>query len=156
MCAEKTVVKVYSSQFEAKERQFIEKGELVASLFRFESGVCAMRLKNSLGELVVLPFQGQQIWSTVFRGRNLCMRSMFTQPYPTRDFLATFGGFFQHCGATATGGPGPEDTHPLHGELPNAPYQAAYLEAGEDEVGLYLALGGQYQHTVAFSYNYLA
>ena len=48
------------------------------------------------------------------------------------------------------------DTHPLHGELPNAPYQEAFLQLGRDGYGEYLGLGGQYQHTVAFSTNYLA
>ncbi len=43
-----------------------------------------------------------------------------------------------------------------HGELPNAPYQKAYLVVGQDEKGAYLALGGQYQHTIAFSCNYVA
>jgi hypothetical protein len=54
------------------------------------------------------------------------------------------------------GVPGPGDTHPLHGELPNAPYQEAYLVVGQDEEGDYLGLGGRYQHTVAFNHNYLA
>jgi hypothetical protein len=84
------------------------------------------------------------------------MRSMFEQPFPTTDFLATFGGFLQHCGATGMGAPGPQDRHPLHGELPNAPYPSAFLVAGQDEHGAYLGLGGAYRHTEAFRYNYLA
>ena len=54
------------------------------------------------------------------------------------------------------GVPTAEDSHPLHGELPNARYQEAFLFTGEDERGPYLALGGRYRHTVAFSYNYAA
>jgi hypothetical protein len=54
------------------------------------------------------------------------------------------------------GVPTKEDTHPLHGELPNAPYQKAHLVAGQDEKGPYVGLGGRYQHTVAFAYNYVA
>jgi hypothetical protein len=49
-----------------------------------------------------------------------------------------------------------EDSHPLHGELPNAPYQQAWIVLGEDERGQYIGLGGAYQHTVAFSFNYVA
>ncbi|MCI0527535.1 MAG: DUF4432 family protein, partial [Nitrospira sp.] len=108
------------------------------------------------GQLVMLPFQGQQIWSAGFDGRDLTMRSMFSQPYPTREFLHTFGGFLQHCGATGAGGPSKDDTHPLHGELPNAPYQKAHLVVGQDEQGAYIGLGGQYHYTVAFAHNYLA
>lgn len=143
-------------QFLGQEVIVAECGELSASAFRFQSGVCAVRLKNSLGELVMLPFQGQQIWDARFRGRRLTMKSMFDQPYPTRDFLATYGGFLLHCGATAMGAPGPEDSHPLHGELHNAPYQSACLVFGTDEKGEYLGLTGSYRHTIAFNYNYLA
>jgi hypothetical protein len=84
------------------------------------------------------------------------MKSMFGVPYPTREFLETFGGFLQHCGALAVGGPSSQDTHPLHGELPNAPYQWAFIVAGQDEGGSYIGLSGQYQHTVAFKCNYIA
>ena len=138
------------------EKPILVNGNLKASTFRFTSGVCGLRLANERGAIVMLPFQGQQIWSAEFDGRNLKMKSMFTEPRPGVPFLETFGGFLQHCGAIAMGGPSPKDTHPLHGELPNAPYQKAYLVTGEDEQGVYIGLGGQYQHTVAFGYNYLA
>jgi hypothetical protein len=54
------------------------------------------------------------------------------------------------------GVPTKEDTHPLHGELPNAPYQTAYVVVGQDEKGAYIGLGGTYQNTVAFNDNYVA
>ena len=142
--------------FGGQERILFEKGPLMAATFRYGNGVCAVRLKNELGSLVVLPYQGQQIWSAEFYGRDLTMKSMFTEPRPTREYLANYGGFFLHCGATAMGVPTKEDNHPLHGELPNAPYQTAYLVAGKDTRGEYLALGGQYQHTIAFNCNYVA
>jgi hypothetical protein len=82
--------------------------------------------------------------------------SMFSQPHPTREYLETYGGFLLHCGFTAMGVPTEQDTHPLHGELPNAPFQNAYLVVGVDETGPYLGLGGRYQHTVAFGDNYVA
>ncbi len=139
-----------------QEKLLVESGTFSASAFGFPSGVCAVRLTNESGSLVMLPFQGQQIWSAEFNGRNLTMKSMFSQPRPGVPFLETFGGFMQHCGAIAMGGPSLKDTHPLHGELPNAPYQQAYLVVGEDTQGAYVGLGGQYQHSVAFGYNYLA
>ena len=143
-------------QFHQQETLFAAQGELCAHVFSYPSGVCALRMKNDLGDLVVLPFQGQQIWDVHMRGRRLTMKSMFDQPYPTREFLATYGGFLYHCGATAMGSPGPEDTHPLHGELPNAPYSRAELIFGSDEKGDYMVLTGTYRHTVAFNYNYTA
>jgi hypothetical protein len=152
----KTVVHLAPALFGELEKPFVTSGVLSASTFRFSSGVCGVRLANQQGTLVVLPFQGQQIWSAEFGGRNLTMKSMFSEPRPGVPFLETFGGFLQHCGATAMGGPSPQDTHPLHGELPNAPYQKAFLMVGEDSRGAFIGLGGQYQHTVAFGFNYLA
>lgn len=154
--ASETCIYLAPEFFSEHEKLLVDYEGLSAYTFRFDSGVCAVRLTSEKGELVLLPFQGQQVWSAIFDGRDLTMKSMFDQPYPTREFLDTFGGFLQHCGASAAGGPGPQDTHPLHGELPNAPYQSAYLVAGEDDVGTYIGLGGAYQHTVAFSHNYVA
>ncbi len=151
-----THIPITPAQFAVDERPLAATGVLSASGFTFASGVAAVRLCSDQGEIVVLPFQGQQIWSVAFQGRNLTMKSMFAQPYPTRDFLHTFGGFLQHCGVTAVGGPGPGDTHPIHGELPNAPYASAYLVTGEDEEGAYIGIGGAYQYTVAFGDNYTA
>jgi hypothetical protein len=151
-----TRIELNPVDFAEQERLLVTAGARSAGVFRFPSGVAAVRLRSDRGEIVILPFQGQHVWSVVFDGRDLTMQSMFDQPYPTREFLATFGGFLQHCGATAVGGPGPEDHHPLHGELPNAPYQSAYVEIGQDAHGEYIAVGGSYRHTVAFSYNYTA
>lgn len=154
------VIHLTPAMFTDQERVLVERPigstTLTAATFRFASGVCGLRLTSDVGELVLLPFQGQQVWSAAFNGRNLTMKSMFDQPYPTRVFLDTFGGFLQHCGITGVGSPGPEDSHPLHGELPNAPYGKAYVVLGEDEDGSYIGLGGQYRHTVAFAHNYLA
>jgi hypothetical protein len=151
-----TTIHLIPSAFQWTERTLVDRGSLSASTFLFESGVHGVRLRNEHGELVMLPFQGQQIWSARFGERILTMRSMFDEPRPTRDYLQNYGGFLLHCGFTAMGVPGPEDSHPLHGELPNAPYQRAHIVLGEDERGAYIGLGGAYQHTVAFSYNYVA
>lgn len=142
--------------FPEKKRLFLESGALKASLFLYDSGVAAVQLENGVSEIVMLPFQGQQIWSATFGGRNVTMKSMFDQPRPTSDYLQTYGGFLLHCGFTAMGVPTDEDDHPLHGELPNAAFQHAWLLSGEDEGGAYIGLGGRYRHTVAFSDNYTA
>lgn len=152
----KAITNLYPACFTEHEKILVTYGALTASTFRFPSGVCGLRLTSDVGELVMLPFQGQQVWSATFNGRNLTMKSMFTQPYPNRPFLETFGGFLQHCGITGVGGPSAQDTHPLHGELPNAPYETAYITTGTDEKGSYIGMGGQYRHTVAFAHNYLA
>jgi hypothetical protein len=156
MTTSEPIVNITPRFFAEREKTLVEHGSLSASTFLFDSGVCGLRMKNDLGQLVLLPFQGQQIWSAEFGGRELTMKSMFDEPRPTCEYLETYGGFLLHCGATAMGVPSKEDTHPLHGELPNAPYQAAYLVIGQDEQGSYIGLGGQYRHTVAFNHNYLA
>lgn len=123
---------------------------------RYPGGVCALRLANALGHLILLPFQGQQIWDVHLRGRRLTMKSMFDAPMPTRDFLSSYGGFLLHCGVTGMGVPGQDDTHPLHGELHHVPYQSAAVVLGADERGAYIGLTGRYRHTQAFHCNYVA
>jgi len=151
-----TIIHLQPGFFESKERVLVEAGPLSASAFRYDSGVAGLRLKNELGELAMLPFQGQQIWSVAFGGRELAMRTPFTEPRPTRAYLETYGGFLLHCGATAMGVPTGVDTHALHGELPNAPYQKAWITAGEDDRGRYIGLGGEYEHIVFFNDHYIA
>lgn len=151
-----TVIHLHPSAFDSTERLLVEKDNLTASIFKWPTGVCGVRLSNGQGELVLLPFQGQQIWSAEMGGRNLTMKSMFDMPRGTREYLQNYGGFLLHCGFTAMGVPMPEDDHPVHGELPNAPYRTAYVELDHDEHGDYIGLGGQYNHTVAFSTNYMA
>ncbi len=147
-------IDLHASQFGEKERSVCEAGELAVSGFRFGSGVVALRIRNARGEILMLPFQGQQIWRAMFDGRDLTMRSMFEEPVQTRVYLETYGAFLIHCGLAGLGAPGPTDTHPLHGELPNAPFQKAWLEidAGAGAV----KVAGSYRHTVAFTTNYLA
>lgn len=142
--------------FTETEKILAEYDGLTATTFLYSTGVQGLRLVNQVGQITLLPFQGQQIWHAEFHGRTLTMKSMFNEPRPTTDFLQTYGAFLIHCGATAMGVPGEHDTHPPHGELPNAPYQTAQLLIGQDERGPYLGLTGSYQYTVAFNHNYLA
>jgi hypothetical protein len=151
-----TTIHLYKHAFSELERVLLETTDFKVSTFIYPSGVCAVRLENSKGHLIMLPFQGQQIWDAVLHGRRLTMHSMFIEPKPTHAYLENYGGLLLHCGVTAMGVPAPTDTHPLHGELPNAPYQTAFLQLSEDEHGEYIALGGSYQHTVAFAHNYVA
>lgn len=145
-----------ADSFGRSERTLATFGSIVVSGFRFSTGVEAVRIANGVGEVVLLPFQGQQVWDATFYGRRLTMKSMFSEPLPKVPFLQTYGGFLLHCGFTAMGGPTGSDTHPLHGELPNAAYQEAQVIAGSDEIGAYVGLTGLYRHTEAFSYHYVA
>ncbi len=145
---------VRKSMFGEKERSLCQMGAFTVSAFRYESGIEALRVKNTRGEIIALPFKGQQIWRAVFDGRDLTMKSMFEEPVATTTYLETYGAFFIHCGLTGMGAPGPTDRHPLHGELPNAPFQTAWLVL--DEATETLTIAGSYRHTIAFGCNYLA
>jgi len=151
-----TVIAVRREFFTEVERAFVRQGELVASVFRYDTGVEAVRISNARGHIIVLPFQGQQVWDARFDERTLTMKSFFSKPISTRQFTETYGAFIIHCGVTAMGNPSREDTHPLHGELPNAPYQSAFLALGTDEKGPFIAIEGEYRHTIAFECDYSA
>lgn len=134
----------------------LESQEFTVETFRYRTGVAALTVENSRGRVVLLPFDGQQVWDATFDGRRITMKSMFDEPRPGVPYLETYGALLVHCGATAMGGPGPQDSHPLHGELPHARYQSAWVVVGEDETGPWIEIAGSYQHTVAFAHNYIA
>ncbi len=142
--------------FSEKETLFCDLGELRASLFIYNTGVRGVKISNSRGHVVVLPYKGQQIWDACFNSRNLTMRSMFEEPKNVTFFLNTYGCFMMHCGALRMGCPGSEDDHPLHGELPYADYESAQVIFGEDERGEYMGISGTYNHDVAFTAHYTA
>jgi len=149
-------IELHPSLFGEGRRLVAESGKLRAAAFRYATGVAALVVENGVGTAALLPFQGQQIWDAHFLGRRLTMHSMFEEPRPTRDYLATYGAFFIHCGGTAMGNPGPTDTHPLHGELPNMPYDTAQLTFGEDGDGAYMELTGMAHDALAFHHSFVA
>ena len=142
--------------FPQKEKLFLSVEGMETSLFQYESGISAVKIKNELGYVIVLPFKGQMIWDVVFLGRRLTMRSPFKVPRNVSFFLDTYGCFAMHCGALRAGCPGPADTHPLHGELPYANYEKAELIVNEDKKGIYVGVTGIYEYNRAFGDHYQA
>ena len=151
-----TTIHLQPSFFSEREKPLADHTGIRASSFTYPSGVHAVRLENGVGEMIVLPFHGQQIWRLGFGGRDLTMKSMFAEPRNSRVYLENYGAFLIHCGATAMGVPAAGDSHPLHGELTHAPYQTAQLVIGEDERGAYMGITGTYEHAVAFGSRYVA
>lgn len=141
--------------FERDERPLLQHGALRVSSFRYRSGVLALRIRNRDGEAVVLPYHGQQIWDATYHGRRLTMGSGFAEPREERAFLKNYGAFFVHCGAHTMGTPGPEDTHLPHGELPHAPMDSAWLEAGADAEGGFVDVLARYEERKSFTVGYL-
>ncbi len=152
--AGEVVFELAEDQFGPKERLLAECRRIAVSAFRYGSGVAALRIVNAVGEIVVLPFHGQQIWDVRFHGRRLTMASIFDEPQASREYTRNYGAFLLHCGATAMGNPAPGDTHPLHGELPNAQLQQAQLIFGTDGAGGYVKAAGRRDERVAFSSHY--
>lgn len=142
--------------FTEEERTLLEWDGLRVTLFSYDTGVLAARLENGEGQATILPFRGQQIWELSFQGRQLKMNSLYRQPRDVSHFLDTYGCFMMHCGALRMGCPGPEDDHPLHGELPYARYDDAWVVAGEDEGGRYVGISGSFEYNRAFSDAYRA
>jgi hypothetical protein len=132
----------------------LEAGRMTVRAFRYSTGVEAVSVTTPRGEITVLPFKGQQVWRAAFDGRPLTMKSMFDEPQATTDYLSTYGAFLIHCGISAMGGPSAADTHPLHGEIPNARFQSAHLLLGEDQTGPTLTIAGDCIQARAFTYHY--
>ena len=149
-----TRIDLDAAVFERDERLLVRHGALEVRTFRYGSGVVALRVVNGAGEAVVLPYHGQQIWDAHYHGRRLTMGSMFAEPRAEWDFRSNYGGFLVHCGANTMGTPGPDDMHLPHGELPNAPMEAAWLELGEDADGAYVMVAGRHEELVAFTLGY--
>ena len=134
---------------------------LTATAGAFSSGVHKVTLSNGSTTATVLPFQGQQIWDLAVDGRTLTMATMCAEPVPVEprdpwEYINTYGAFFVHCGGNSLGIPGPDDTHSLHGELPNARYNQATVVTGQDARGTYIGVEGAYEHVIFCTANWRA
>ena len=116
------------------------------------SGIEAIKLINSKGFIIVLPFYGQIIWDAQFNGHSLTMKNMFSEPKLGATIIDTYGCFAFHSGLIRNGCPSPEDDHPLHGEMPCAPMDKAWLIVDED----YIGVGGEVEYVKGFGDHYLA
>ena len=148
-------INLFRNMFADVRRPLAEAGELKAEIFRYSTGIEAVRVSNRRGSFTVLPWMGQMIWRCDFDGRELVMKSIWDEPVPCKaTFEESYGCFLMHCGLTAMGNPTPEDTHPGHGELPAAVYDEAWLEVGEDGEGPFMAVSGTYRHRRCYMHDY--
>ncbi len=136
------------------QREFViaEHKNMKATAFTFTTGVAGLKIENTKGNFVILPFQGQQIWSAEFNGYSYGMKTMIKEPRANVSYLETYGGFLYHCGCDSVGAPDSE--HPQHGIIPNAEYSEAYLICDEDDNGAYMAVGGTFEKNVSFVKRY--
>ncbi|PWC36069.1 aldose 1-epimerase family protein [Azospirillum sp. TSO35-2] len=152
----RTAIHFRKSFFGEAERVIAEAHDMTAALFRYDSGIEAVRLTNRRGHLVVLPYYGQMVWDAVFDGVDLTMANMFDMPRHATEIVGTYGCFAFHSGLLRNGCPGPQDSHPLHGEMPCAPMDTAGLEVGEDDEGPYMAVTGLREYVMGFGAHYMA
>lgn len=144
------------SFFTEKKQQIFKSGSLYAETFLYSTGVEALTIGNDRGHITMLPYMGQIVWDAVFDGVDLTMKNMFKEPVPARVIVETYGCYMYHSGILRNGCPGPDDTHPLHGEMPCARMNCAELVFGEDEKGSYLGLLGSYEYVMGFGDHYMA
>ncbi len=142
--------------FSDKERTVLAYAGLEASLFRYDTGVEAIRLANARGQVVVLPYMGQIVWGASFDRVQLAMDSMFEAPRPAKTIIETYGCLAYHAGLLRNGVPSAEDSHALHGEMPCAPITKAGLACGTDAKGPWIAVTGEYDHAMGFGAHYRA
>lgn len=147
-----TQLPLWRALFTEQPRILLQNDDFTVTAFRYASGVEGLRVQNSRGHLVILPWLGQMIWDAEFDGRDLTMRNMFRQPKAAKEVVETYGCFAFHSGLLANGCPSPEDTHPLHGEMPCAPMDEAWLELSGDS----LRVTGRYEYVMGFGHHYQA
>ncbi|ORM55662.1 DUF4432 domain-containing protein [Pantoea conspicua] len=148
----KTHLPLRREQFHFTPEVLLESDDFRVELFRYPAGIEAVRIHNRRGSVTVLPFFGQMIWDVQFDDHNLTMGNSFKQPLPGDSIIDTYGCFAFHSGLLANGCPSPEDDHPLHGEMPCARMDSAWLVLEPDR----LSLEGECEYIKGFGHHYLA
>ena len=150
------VVALRRAGFGEKEREAVRYRGLAASVFRYDTGIEAVRLSNARGSVIVLPYIGQIVWSAEFDGVALPMQSMFRAPRPAKSIVETYGCLAYHSGLLRNGVPSPADTHALHGEMPCAEMDEAAIACGSDNRGPWIAVTGAREYAMGFGAHYRA
>ncbi|MGR3806553.1 aldose 1-epimerase family protein [Pasteurella testudinis] len=148
----KSTIHLFKELFTTEAKIFLQNDHITVEGFKYHSGIEAVKLSNRRGFIIVLPFYGQIIWDACFNGHSLKMKNMFSEPKLGNEIIDTYGCFCFHSGLIRNGCPAPEDTHPLHGEMPCAPMDKAWLELDNDRV----AICSEYEYVKGFGDHYLA
>lgn len=151
-----SVIQLFPFFFTDREQEIYSDDQFVITLFRYPSGVEAIKVKNSLGSIVVLPYLGQMIWEANFYGQSIGLRSKYTQPKKqVKDFFETDGCYLMHCGPRRICEFDNKYGLVL-GELPLAEYDRAYIILDEDEKGRFAAVSGKYEYNRHRGDQYIA
>jgi hypothetical protein len=140
--------------FFEKESELLKFESCSVSIFRYQSGVEAIRIHAGRSEFIWLPYLGQQFWDWIIDGKSLKLEGFVKEPSYGRNFLQNYGGFLIHCGMTAMGNPGVNDTHPQHGELPIARFNEAWIEIIQEDGHEVLTVNGRLHWHIPFVAEY--
>lgn len=145
-------IMLFREQFCRHEQEIYHSDNFTVTSFKYASGIEALKMTNSRGYVTLLPYYGQMIWDAEFDGHNLKMDNMFSQPKRGENIVDTYGCFAFHSGLLRNGCPSPEDDHVLHGEMPCADMDQAWLLVDGDR----LALTGSVEYVKGFGDHYCA
>ncbi|EFN8788198.1 DUF4432 domain-containing protein, partial [Escherichia coli] len=84
-----TRIYLWRALFGEKPRILLENSDFAVTSFRYDSGVEGLKIANSRGHLIILPWMGQMIWDAQFDGHSLTMCNMFRQPKPATEVIET-------------------------------------------------------------------
>ncbi|WP_040204108.1 aldose 1-epimerase family protein [Neobacillus jeddahensis] len=146
------IIELNRDYFTESKKIIFRNDFVTASFFKYPSGVEAIELNNSRGRMVVLPYMGQMIWDLEFDGTDLKMKNMFSQPKKVESVVDTYGCFAFHSGLIRNGCPSPVDDHELHGEMPCAQMDKAWIEITDDGI----VICGETEYVKGFGHHYLA
>ena len=143
--------------FGEKEREAARHGALRASIFRFDTGVEAIRLANARGHVVVL-YHSWVRWSGARRSTasNSPCKACFRRRARPRSSSRHTGVSPITPGSCATAFPPPSDTHALHGEAPCADMDETGIACGTDARGPWIAVTGDRDYAMGFGAHYRA
>lgn len=145
-------IALFREQFSRHEQEIFHSDNFTVTSFKYASGIEALKISNSRGYVTILPYYGQMIWDAEFDGHNLKMDNMFSQPKRGENIVDTYGCFAFHSGLRRNGCPSPQDDHVLHGEMPCAEMDHAWLVIEGDK----LALTGSVEYVKGFGDHYCA
>ncbi|MGY3742396.1 DUF4432 domain-containing protein [Leuconostoc inhae] len=138
--------------FSEKESVLVKNHEFTVSTFKYSSNVEGLKIVNSRGYLIVLPFEGLMIWDAIFDNLNLKMKNTFKQPRNGKSIVDSYGSFQFHSGLLANGNPSSEDTHQAHGEFPLSIMDSSSLEITENKI----TVKSQKEYIKGFGAHYFA
>ncbi|SDX09090.1 aldose 1-epimerase family protein [Roseicitreum antarcticum] len=150
------IIPLTRAHFGPARTELARRDDVTVTGWRTALGIEMLEIMTPRGRVELLPYLGQMLWDATFDGVRLTMHSAFAEPRPAQSIVDTYGCLAYHSGLLRNGCPGPQDDHPLHGEMACAAMDSAWLEIGTDADGGFVRLGGQVDFIRGFGPHYRA